>query len=123
MLWRLAQNGRLPAIAAAFAVVAGASYAFAASNTVPASKAGDGAAAVSGYAVTNIHYNLNTSNPQALSSVTFTIAPAVPPTGTVRVSLDGGVTWVSTCTTGASITCTTSAPVAGITGLRVVAAQ
>lgn len=123
MLWRSTRTGRLPAIAAAFAVVAGASYAFAASNTVPASRAGDGSAAVSGYAVTNIHYNLNISNPQALSSVTFTIAPAVPPSGTVRVSLDGGGTWVSACTTGASITCTTSAPVTGITGLRVVAAQ
>lgn len=110
-------------ISAAIAAVAAASYGFAAGNTVPGSRAGDGSAAVSGYTVTNVHYNLNASNPQQLSSVTFTISPAVPPTGTVRVSTDGGATWGATCTTGASITCTTSASVASVTGLRVVAAQ
>ena len=34
-------------------------FALAAGNTVDTSKAGDGSAAVSGYAVTNITYNLN----------------------------------------------------------------
>jgi len=111
------------ALAAALAAVAAASYGFAAANTVPATRAGDGAAAVSGYTVTNVHYNLNAANPQQLASVTFTISPAVPPTGTVRVSTDGGATWGAACTTGSSITCTTSATVASVTGLRVVAAQ
>jgi hypothetical protein len=110
-------------LAAALAAVATASYGFAASNVVPATRAGDGAAPVSGYTVTNVHYNLDASNPQQLASITFTISPAVPPAGTVRVSTDGGVTWGATCGTGSSITCTTSASVASVTGLHVVAAQ
>lgn len=113
---------RLP-FAALLALTASAAYGFAAANTVPASRAGDGAAAVSGYTVTNVHYNLDTLNPQQLSSITFTISPAVPGGGTVRVSTDGGATWTAPCTTGSSITCTSTAAVSSITGLRVVAAQ
>jgi hypothetical protein len=111
------------AFAAVLATVAAASYGFAAANTVPASRAGDGSAAVSGYTISNVHYNLDFLNPQQLASVTFTISPAVPATGTVRISTDGGATWGATCGTGSNITCTTSASVASVTSLRVVAAQ
>lgn len=120
--WHLISFRRL-AFAAVLAVVAAASYGFAASNTVPASRAGDGSAAVSGYTVTNVHYTLNSINPQQLAAITFTISPAVPASGTIRVSTDGGATWTAPCTTGTSITCTSTASVASITGLRVVAAQ
>ncbi len=110
-------------LAALLAAVATAAYGVAAANTVPASRAGDGSASVSGYTVTNVHYTLDSINPQQLAAVTFTISPAVPGTGTIRVSTDGGATWTAPCTTGTSITCTTTASVASVTGLRVVAAQ
>jgi hypothetical protein len=109
------------------AIVAVTGYGYAASNAVPTSLAGDGAGTVSGFAVTDIHYNLDTSNPQNLTSLTFTVAPAVPAGGAVRASLDNGVSWLAagacSITGGTSVTCTTSNPVTGVTTLRVVAAQ
>jgi hypothetical protein len=114
---------RRAAFAGLLAIVVVASYGFAASNTVPGTRAGDGSAAVSGFTTTNVHYNLDPINPQQLASVTFTISPAVPAGGTVRVSTNGGATWTAPCGTGSTITCTTTATVASVTGLRVVAAQ
>jgi hypothetical protein len=109
------------------AIVATLGYGYAASNTVPTSLAGDGAGNVSGFTISNIHYNLNTSNPQNLTSVTFTVAPAVPAGGGVRASVDNGVSWLAAgaCTVsgGTSVSCTTANPVSGVTTLRVVAAQ
>ena len=52
-------------------VVATAAYAFTAGNTVPASKAGDGSGAITGYNVTNVAYNLDAANPQLIDSVEF----------------------------------------------------
>jgi Tfp pilus assembly protein PilV len=54
-------------VAFAFASVG---TAFAAQNTVDASKAGDGNAAISGYTVTGIHYTLN-ADPTKLETVSF----------------------------------------------------
>lgn len=109
------------------AIVALTGYGYAAGNTVPGSHAGDGAGSVSGFTVTNIHYNLNGSDPSLLTSVAFTVAPAVPAGGAVRVSVDNGVSWLAagacTVTGGTSVSCATNAGVAGITNLRVVAAQ
>ncbi|GIW13779.1 MAG: hypothetical protein KatS3mg062_1218 [Tepidiforma sp.] len=122
LLSRLFQPRRL-AFAALLVVCTASAYGLAAANTVPASRAGDGSAAVSGYTITNVHYTLDAFNPQQLSSVTFNISPAVPTGGTVRVSTDGGATWSAPCGTGSSITCPTTASVASVTGLRVVAAQ
>lgn len=112
-------------VIAIFAIIATSAFGFAAANTVPASNAGDGQAAISGYTITNVEYNLNTANPANLTSVQFTLAPAVPASGQVRVSLDGGATWLAAgaCGTGANITCTTTATVLSATNLRVVASQ
>jgi hypothetical protein len=57
-------------------ILATSAYAFAATNTVPASKAGEGQAAISGYTVTAVTYTYSTANPSQISSVGFTIAPA-----------------------------------------------
>jgi hypothetical protein len=57
-------------------VFATAAYALAASNTVPASYAGEGAGGVSGYVVTNLQYNLNGTNASNIDSVTFTLDAA-----------------------------------------------
>ena len=56
-------------VAFAFASVA---TAYAATNTIPPTAAGDGAGAISGYAISAIHYNLNATNPGNIDSVTFT---------------------------------------------------
>jgi len=106
-----------------FATVA---YAYAAANVVPASKAGDGSGAITGYIVSNIHYNLNASNPQNIDSVTFTTTTTITPGSTVTIKLvSSGSTWY-TCTVagGTNVTCTTTgATVATANSLRVVIAD
>jgi hypothetical protein len=57
-------------------VLAVSAYAFADANTVPATKAGDGAGVISGYTVSNVVYNLNATDPTALDSVEFTLSAA-----------------------------------------------
>jgi hypothetical protein len=115
------------------AVVGGGVYAFTASNTVPATTAGSGAGVVSGYTITNIHYVLDSTTPSNIDSVTFTITPTVPSTGTGKVVIaaalsTGGPTnyTCTTDTTGALVTCVTTTPqlsAALLTGITVVAAQ
>ncbi|MBI4789335.1 MAG: hypothetical protein HY782_20075 [Chloroflexi bacterium] len=109
-------------------VVSAAAYGFAASNTVPASSAGEGSGAVSGFTVTAVHYNLNATTPANIDSVTFTIAPPVPAGGSVKAKLvSAGGTWYScTVTGGTSVACTTTSPQATAQTtdtLDVVAAQ
>jgi hypothetical protein len=112
--------------------IGGGAYAFTASNTVPATTAGAGA--VSGYTITNLHYVLNSTTPANIDSLTFTIAPAVPSTGSGKVTIaaalsTGGPTnyTCTTDTTGSSVTCPTTTPTqltaTLLTGVTVVAAQ
>ncbi len=113
--------------------IGGGAYAFTASNTVPASTAGAGSGAVSGYTVTNLHYALNASTPGNIDSLTFTISPTVPSSGSGKVVISaalstGGPTnyTCSSDTTGATVTCATTSPqltAALLTGVTVVAAQ
>ena len=106
-----------------------ATVGYANSNTVPGSSAGDGQAAISGYTVSNVHYALDPNNPTNVASVSFTINPALPSggTGTARISLTGGSTWlaVNACSGTTTVTCTASAgtSVTSLATLRVVAAQ
>ena len=74
---------RLAAVAI-IAVVALAGFGFAASNTVPGSKAGDGAGAITGYVVSTVHYNLNAANPRNIDSVTFALDSAPVAGSTIR---------------------------------------
>ena len=113
--------------------IGGGAYAFTASNTVPASNAGAGSGAVSGYTVTNLHYSLDSTTPANIDSLTFTISPTVPSTGSGKVVISaalstGGPTnyTCSTDSTGATVTCATTSPqltAALLTGVTVVAAQ
>jgi hypothetical protein len=123
----------LVGVAAALAIGGGA-YAFTASNTVPASTVGAGAGAVSGYTVTALPYVLDSTTPANIDSLTFTIAPAVPSTGSGKVVISaalstGGPTNYN-CTTdatnGTTVTCATTSPqltATLLTGITVVAAQ
>lgn len=109
--------------AAAAAIIAPAAYAFTAANTVPASNAGSGSGAISGYTVSNVTYTLNSSNPQNVDQVAFTISPT---SGTVKAQLVSGGSWYSCVNASGSVTCATTSPqatAATVNQLTVVAAQ
>ena len=102
--------------------LSGFTYAFAASNVVPPSYAGDGNAAISGYNVTTVRYNLNATTPTTIDTVTFTLNAAAT---TVRIKLvAAGATWYPCTNSGLDWTCTTTgAPVLTADNLQVVAAN
>jgi hypothetical protein len=126
-------KARFLVVIVASLVVAGGAYAFTASNTVPNSTAGSGASTVSGYTVTALHYALDATTPANIDSLTFTVSPVIPNTGSGKVVVQaalstGGPTNYNctTDTTGALVTCVTTSPqltVALLTGVTVVAAQ
>ncbi len=102
-------------------------YAFADTNSLNESGAGDGQNAISGYTIAGIRYTLNAAAPTTIDSVEFTVTPtagASAPT-TVRVQLNGAGSWFS-CTNiaGTTWSCNlTGVTVLAATQLRVVAAQ
>ena len=99
-------------------------YAYAAANTVPASTAGAGSGAISGYTVSNIAYTMNPVTPTNLDQVAFTIAPTA--ASTVKVQLAAAGSWYTCANAAGSVTCNTTAPqatVAAATQLTVVAVQ
>jgi len=100
-------------------------YAFAASNTVPASNAGEGSNTISGFSISAVHYTLNSSNPATIDTVTFTISPSLPAGGTVTVQLVGGGAWYPCSVSGGTnVTCTTTgAPASTANNLHIVIAQ
>jgi hypothetical protein len=109
----------------ACALVAG-TYAFTAANTVPASRAGDGSGAVSGYVVSTVHYQLNGTNPGNIDAVTFTLDSAPVAGSTITAQLTPAGSWYSCSNAGANVTCATTAPQATVvaaTALRVVVAD
>jgi hypothetical protein len=122
----------LVAAVAALVVAAGA-YAFTAANTVPATTAGAGSGTVSGYTVTNLHYNLNATTPINIDSLTFGVSPVIPSTSSGKVivqavlSTGGPNSYTcTTTTTGDVVTCPTTSPqltADKLTSVTVVAAQ
>ena len=114
-------------------VIAGGAYAFTAANTVPATNVGAGSGTVSGYTVSNIHYSLDGTNPTNIDSLTFSVSPVIPNTGSGKVSVQAALTSggpnTYSCTTntaGDTVTCATTSPqltAATLSSLTVVAAQ
>ncbi|MBI2332580.1 MAG: hypothetical protein HYU84_10560 [Chloroflexi bacterium] len=105
--------------------IAAVSYAFAAANTVPATKAGDGTGTVSGYTLTSVVYTLNGTDPTTLDSVSFDLGAAAA-TGKVKAQLvsSGGTWYGCTLDTGTVWICTTTGlTVSSIDQLRVVASS
>ena len=100
---------------------------FAAANTVPTSKGGDGAGTISGYTVSNIKYNLNSSDPRNIDSVTFDVDTAPAATATKKIKLvAAGSTWYTCTNVTTAFTCNTTSPQATVAAsdeLRVVIAQ
>jgi hypothetical protein len=129
--------GRVPfrlVVAVGIAAVLGTgAYAFTASNTVPNTTAGSGVGTVSGYAVSGVHYTLNTTTPANIDSLTFTVSPVIPSTGNgkvvVQAALTSGGPTNYSCTTntsGDTVTCATASPQLmsdKLTSLTVIAAQ
>ncbi len=91
----------LVAIALA-ALIAGGAYVFTASNTVPASQAGEGEGTVSGYTASAIVWTLDSANPANIQKVAFTLNP-VTASSVVYGGADNGttITWSSACAQGA----------------------
>ncbi len=108
-------------------VLSMAIYGFAASNSVDPSAAGDGQAAISGYTISAIHYNLDAADASKIASMTFTISPAMPATGSVQVKLLSSSTSYTSCTvaSGTNVTCTFTGGISVLSAdqLRVIAAQ
>ena len=105
-------------------VVGSAAYAFTATNTVPASTAGSGSGAISGYTVSAIAYTLNGTTPTNLDQVAFTIAPTA--AAVVKIQLAAAGSWYTCANAAGSVTCNTTSPqatVAAATNLTVVATQ
>jgi len=103
-------------------VLAGATYAFAATNTFPetAGYAGDGSATISGYVVTNIQYTTSGAN---LTAVSFDLNASA---SNVQASVVAGGTLVPCSDSGAgkSWSCSFSGvTVLDADSLRVVAVQ
>lgn len=110
-------------ILAAAVAMAFAAYAFTATNTVPASNAGDGSGAISGYTITNVQYQLEAANPANIDSVTFTTSASA---GQVRAKVVASSTTYTSCSGGpTSWTCdfATNPTVVSADQLRVIAVQ
>ena len=104
--------------------IASGVYAYAATNTVPATTAGAGSGAITGYTVTNVVYTLNATTPTNLDQVAFSIAPTT--TSTLKVQLAAAGSWYTCVNVAGAATCNTTTPqatAAGATQLTVVAAQ
>ncbi len=118
------RSAKLLIIVLIILVFATSAFAFAASNTVPASYAGEGASVTSGYTVTNVAYNLNATTASNIDSTTFTLNAAA---STVKVRLvTTGAYYSCTNTSGFNWSCNTTSPqatVAAADEFRVVASQ
>lgn len=89
--------------------LASAVYGFAAQNTIAESGAGEGEEVITGYDITNIVYDLNTTNPTQLDAVSFAIAEiesVTAPAVTVKVRLVSGGSWYNCSMSGGTATCT-----------------
>lgn len=103
-------------------IFATAAFAFAATNTVPGTYAGEGAAVISGYTVTVVDYNLNATNPSNIDSVDLTLNAAAT---TVKIGLVNGGALYSCSGSGTAWNCDTTvgtqATVSAANQLRVIA--
>ncbi len=122
-------NRRTAVLGLLLVILATAGFGFAASNSVPESRAGDGEGVISGFTITNISYSVNTTDPSMLSEVSFTVNGGTVVPGDVWVTLvDGSTTWddctaSSGATMPANFTCAVNVAVLAADELRVVAAQ
>ena len=93
-------------------ILGSAAYAFTASNTVPATSAGNGSQAISGYVASSVNYNLNGTTPTNIDSVSFALDAAAT---TVKAKLTAAGSWYScTNSSGNNWSCATTSPQATV---------
>lgn len=97
-------------VAGVAAIIAAAVFAFTASNTVPASKAGEGTGTITGYVVDTVHYTLNAADPSKVDSVTFNLDTAPVAGGTIKAQLVTAGSWYTCTNVGVAVTCVTTSP-------------
>ncbi|HEX3723237.1 MAG TPA: hypothetical protein VHV31_10620 [Nitrolancea sp.] len=120
-------NLRLLAMLAVLAILATAAYGFAANNSVPTTQAGDGSATISGFTITNVHYQIDPTDSTRISNVFFTTDAAA---GDVQAQLVASGAWY-TCASASglglswncSVAAGTGTKAANVNSLRVVAVQ
>jgi hypothetical protein len=118
--------GRWSVVLGMTAALLAGTYAVTAANTVPDSRAGDGAGTVSGYVLSSVHYSLNATNPGNVDAVQFDLDLAPPAGSTLKAQLAPAGSWYDCTNAGTAVTCGTTSPqatVLGATQLRVVIAQ
>ncbi len=100
-------------------------YAFTATNTVEATVAGTGSEAITGFAITDVVYTLDITDPLYISDVDFNISPTN--AGTVKINLETlPGTWYDCVNIAGAVNCGTATPailVADAVLLTVVAVQ
>jgi len=103
-------------------LASGSSYALTSSNRFAPPKSGSGTGAISGFTVSNVHYELDAIHPTTYSAVTFDLDGTA---GDVRARVLGAAATFSTCsvTTGTSWTCPITNAVAESDSLTVIAVQ
>jgi hypothetical protein len=109
------------------AIVSAAVYGFTTANTVPATKAGDGSGAVTGYTISAVDYQLNATNPPNIDTVVFNLNSTPAVGSTIKIKLvAAGTDWYTCTNVAAVITCPTTSPQATVLAtdeLRVVVAD
>jgi len=121
-------NKRTVALAGILSLIlTSGTYAYTAANTVPASKAGVGSAAITGYTVSAVDYGLNSTDPTNIDQVAFTLDSAPVAGSTIKVKLEAAGTSFYNCTNVATaVTCNTTSPQATVLAadqLQVIVAQ
>ena len=83
---------------AAVAVLGLAGSAYTNANTFASEpKAGAGSQAISGYDISNVHYDLNASDPQNIDSIDFELDGEPAASATIKYRLSAGGAWSGDC--------------------------
>lgn len=119
---------RFAGIAAVVGAIAFAGSAYTNANTFAAEpKAGAGSQAVSGYDISDVHYNLSAADPQNIDSLDFTLDAVPALTATIKYRLSDTGAWSGDCVHVGTLVAACPAPagstVAGVTNLTVVVAD
>jgi len=128
----LRKGKRFLGAAALVAILMFAGSAYTNANTFAIEpKAGAGSQAISGYDISNVHYDLNATDPQNIDSIDFELDGEPAASATIQYRLSAGGAWSGDCAhvnaAGTSTVSDCTAPagstVVGTTNLTVVVAD